>query len=803
MSYNFKDIETRWQERWQADKEYRTPNDTSKPKFYLLIEFPYPSGAGLHVGHPRSYVALDVIARKRRMEGYNVLYPIGFDSFGLPAENYAVKTGIHPAISTEENINNFRRQLKMLGLSFDWDREIATSNPDYYKWTQWMFIKFFEAGLAYKAEIPINWCPSCKVTRANEEIINGQCELCKHEVERINKSQWMMAITKYADRLIDDLDDINFIDPVKTQQRNWIGRSTGAQVEFPVADSQETLSVFTTRPDTIFGATYMVVAPEHSLIDAYADRIKNIDEVRDYRNQAAKKSDFDRTEMAKEKTGVALTGLHAINPLTKEEIPIWVSDYVLISYGSGAIMAVPGHDQRDWEFATKFDLPIVEVISGGDISKEAYTDNKNGVLVNSDFIDGLKVPDDIDKVIEFMESKGIGERSINFKLRDWVFSRQRYWGEPIPLVDCKDCGWVPLPESELPLELPEVEDYKPSDDGQSPLAKVTDWVNTTCPKCGGPARRETDTMPQWAGSCWYFIRYLDPHNDQQFCDPELLKYWLPVDWYNGGMEHTTLHLLYSRFWYKFLYDQGHVPTPEPYQRRTSHGMILGNDNEKMSKSRGNVVNPDDVIAEFGADTMRSYEMYLGAFDQTTAWQEGGVIGIHRFLTKVHSLMDKVDDSVEITDDDLRLIHKTIKAVDDRIERMKFNTAVAALIEYVNEIGGRDALHSDQLKPLVVLLYPFAPHLASEMWQQLGETDSLTYHAWPEFDPELAKDEMITVPVQINGKLRDTIEVAPETSEDDLFAAAMASEKIISFLDGREPFKMINVRGKLVNIVVKG
>jgi leucyl-tRNA synthetase len=802
MKYDFTEIEAKWQRIWEEKKEYATKNDTSKEKFYLLIEFPYPSGSGLHVGHPRSYVALDVVARKRRMEGYNVLYPIGFDSFGLPAENYAVKTGIHPAISTAENINNFRRQLKMLGISFDWDREIATSNPDYYKWTQWMFIRFFKAGLAYKTEMPINWCPTCKVTRANEEVINGNCELCNKEVERINKSQWMMRITDYADRLIDDLDTIDFIEPVKIQQRNWIGRSEGAEVDFKIVDSEEKLTVFTTRPDTIFGATYMVVAPEHSLVDRYADRIKNLDQVKEYRQQAARKSDFDRTEMSREKTGVPLEGLHAINPLTGEQIPIWISDYVLISYGSGAIMAVPGHDQRDWEFATRFELPIVEVISGGDISKEAYTDNQNGVLVNSDFINGLKVPQAIEKVIDFMEKEGIGKRSLNYKLRDWVFSRQRYWGEPIPLVQCEDCGWVPLPDSELPLELPEVDDYKPSDDGQSPLAKVTEWVNTTCPDCGKPAKRETDTMPQWAGSCWYFIRYLDPHNDEAFCDPDLLRYWLPVDWYNGGMEHTTLHLLYSRFWYKFLYDEDLVPSSEPYKRRTSHGMILGSDNEKMSKSRGNVVNPDDVVAEFGSDTMRTYEMYLGAFDQTTAWQEGGVIGIHRFLTKVASMIDKVSDDCEITEDDQRLIHKTIKAVDDRIERMKFNTAVAALIEFINEIGSRKAVNPDMLKTFVTLLFPFAPHLSSELWEKLGETESLTYKSWPEFDPELAKDDMITVPVQVNGKLRDTIEVPAGTVETDLFDQALASEKVQNFLNGREPFKMINVRGKLVNIVVK-
>ena len=801
MSYPFKDIEAKWQKRWEENKEYKTNNDFSKKKFYGLIEFPYPSGNGLHVGHPRSYVALDVIARKRRMEGYNVLYPIGFDAFGLPAENYAIKTGVHPAISTKENIDNFRRQLKMLGFSFDWDREVKTCEPDYYKWTQWMFIRMFNKGLAYKDEVPINWCPSCKVALANEEVVNGACERCGEETTRKNKSQWMMRITKYADRLIEDLKEVNFIDPVVAQQTNWIGRSHGAEIKFQITGTEELLEVFTTRADTLFGATYMVISPEHPLIEKYADRINNLEEIKAYQEEAARKSDLERADLTKDKTGVCINGLTCINPATGKEIPVWVSDYVLMSYGTGAIMAVPGHDQRDWEFAKTFGLPIIEVIEGGNIDEAAFTDTATGKLVNSGFINGMEVKDAIAAMIKWLEEKELGKAAVNYKLRDWVFSRQRYWGEPIPLVYCDDCGWVPIPDEELPLTLPEVDNFKPSDEGESPLVHAHEWLKAKCPKCGKEGRRETDTMPQWAGSCWYFLRYIDPHNDRAFCDKELLDYWMPVDWYNGGMEHTTLHVLYSRFWYKVLFDQDLVPTSEPYARRTSHGMILGSDNEKMSKSRGNVVNPDDVVEEYGADTMRLYEMNLGAFDQATAWQESGVQGTNRFLNRIWNLVEKLDPALEATEEDLRLIHKTIKAVSERIERMKFNTAVAAMNEMMNAISSRKTLPKEIIESLVVLVSPFAPHMANEIWEKLGYDATLTYYPWPQFDPDLAKDELVTIPVQVNGKLRDTLEVEEGLAEKELFDLALASEKVQKFLGGKEPRKIINVRGKLINIVV--
>lgn len=801
MSYSFKEVEAKWQKRWEETEEFRMVEDPSKEKFYVLIEFPYPSGSGLHVGHPRSYTALDVVARKRRMEGYNVLYPIGFDSFGLPAENYAIKTGVHPRINTEENIKNFRRQLKMLGFSFDWSREVITSDPGYFKWTQWMFLKMFEAGLAYKDEIPINWCTSCKVALANEEVINGNCERCGHVTVKRNKSQWMMRITQYADRLIDDLETVNFIEPVKLQQINWIGKSFGAEIDFEIVGTDEKLRVFTTRPDTLFGATYMVVSPEHPLVDTYANRIENIDTVRAYRDEASKKSEMERTDVTKEKTGEPLTGLNCVNPGTGKEIPIWISDYVLMGYGTGAIMAVPGHDQRDWEFAKEFGLEIVEVIEGGDIEIEAYTDNVNGVLVNSGLINDLKVPDAIEKINDWLEDEKLGKRTVNYKLRDWVFSRQRYWGEPIPLVHCEDCGWVPIPEEELPLELPEVEDFRPAADGESPLAKADEWVHVPCPKCGKPGQRETDTMPQWAGSCWYFLRYLDPHNDEAFCGKEIVDRWMPVDWYNGGMEHTTLHLLYSRFWYKFMYDIGLVPTPEPYARRTSHGLILGEDNEKMSKSRGNVVNPDDVVGKWGADTFRVYELNLGAFEKATPWKDSDVVGVNRFLNRVWNLQDKVNDALEMTLEDQRLMHKTIRKVGDRIERMKFNTSVAALNEYLNALSGRTEIPAEMMKTFCILLQPIAPHVSSEMWERMGNETLLTYHPWPQFDPELAKDELITIPIQINGKLRDTIEVEEGISEETLFELALASEKVQHHLAGKEPKRIINVRGKLVSIVV--
>lgn len=800
MSYPFKEIEQKWQSRWDERAEFRTENDYSRPKMFLLIEFPYPSSQGLHVGHPRSYTALDVVARKRRMEGYNVLYPIGFDAFGLPAENYALKTGIHPRLTTEQNIANFRRQLKALGLSFDWEREVATCTPDYYRWTQWMFIRMFQRGLAYKAEVPINWCTSCKVALANEEVVNGSCERCGSPTIRRNKSQWMMRITEYADRLIEGLDTVNFIEPVRLQQTNWIGRSTGATIHFPIAGSDESLEVFTTRPDTIFGATYMVVAPEHGLIERYRDRIANFDDVIAYRDAAARKSDLERTELVKEKTGVPLTGLSCLNPATGQEIPIWVADYVLISYGSGAIMAVPGHDQRDWEFARTFDLPIVEVIAGGDISKEAYTDNVNGVLVNSGILDGLKVPEAKETIIAWLAERSLGDATVNYKLRDWVFSRQRYWGEPIPLIHCEDCGWVPVPDDELPVVLPEVKDFRPSEEGESPLAHAHEWLEVPCPKCGKPGRRETDTMPQWAGSCWYYLRYIDPHNDQAFAGPEALKYWLPVDWYNGGMEHTTLHLLYSRFWHKVLFDQGLVPTDEPYARRTSHGMILGEDGEKMSKSRGNVVNPDDVIASLGADTFRIYEMYLGAFDQATPWSKEGIAGTFRFLNRVWALQEKLDPASPLTEADQRLIHRTIKEVDERIERMKFNTAVAAMMEYLNELSGRERLNPAFLETFCLLLYPFAPHVTNEIWERMGKEESLTYEPWPKWDAELAKDVLITIPVQVNGKLRDSLEVAEEIEEAELVRLALSREKVRAHLAAEKPRRVIYVRGKLLNIV---
>ena len=801
MNYPFKEIEAKWQRIWEENHEYKTEFDKNKKKIYLLIEFPYPSGQGLHVGHPRSYVALDVVARKRRMEGYNVMYPIGFDAFGLPAENYAINTGIHPRISTEDNIKNFRRQLKMLGLSFDWDREVITYDPNYYKWTQWMFLQMFKKDLAYKAEIPINWCPKCKVTLANEEVINGKCERCDSETQKRNKSQWMLRITRYADRLIEGLDKVDYIEPVKIQQRNWIGKSHGAEIHFPILGTQEKLEVFTTRSDTLFGATYMVISPEHPFIDSYSKNIKNIDDVLKYKEEAIKKSEMERSDLSREKTGVTLDGITCTNPATGEEIPIWVSDYVLMTYGTGAIMAVPGHDQRDWEFAKKFDLPIIEVIEGGNIETEAYEDIEKGTLINSGFLNALSVKDAIAKMNSWLEQKKLGGPKVNYKLRDWVFSRQRYWGEPIPLILCDDCGWVPIPEEELPLKLPEIDNFKPSPNGESPLANAKDWISAPCPSCGKMGNRETDTMPQWAGSCWYFLRYLDPKNNDTFADPEVLKYWMPVDWYNGGMEHTTLHLLYSRFWYKFLYDEGLVPTEEPYSKRTSHGMILGSDNEKMSKSRGNIINPDVVVINWGADTMRMYEMALGAFDQTTAWKESGVIGTHRFLKRVWDLFKKIDKSSHPDVEEKRLIHKTIKKVDNRIERMKFNTAIAAMSEFINALSNKKSVPLEIINTFTLLIYPFAPHLASEMWEKLGNKDRLTTHAWPTFDSELAQDERVTLPVQINGKLRDTIEVEKDLSENELIEIVMSSEKIKKHLKGKEPKRFIKNKNEIINIVI--
>jgi len=798
--YPFKDIEARWQAHWEEAGTYRADDDSPKPKCYLLIEFPYPSGVGLHVGHPRSYVGMDVIARKRRMEGYNVLFPIGFDAFGLPAENYAIATGTHPRRTTEANIANFRRQLKMLGLSFDWSREVNTTDPGYYKWTQWMFLRMFQRGLAYKAEVPINWCPECNVGLANEEVVGGRCERCGAETRRRTKAQWMLRITQYAERLLDDLETVDYIEPVVNQQRNWIGKSVGAEIRFPIEGVDDPLVVFTTRPDTVFGATYMVVSPEHPLLARHADRIQNRDELTAYQEQAARKSDLERTDLTKEKTGLQLEGLTALNPANGQRIPIWVSDYVLITYGTGAIMAVPGHDTRDWEFAREYGLPIVEVVQGGNIEEAAFTDIEEGILVNSGFLNGLPVKDAIERTIEWLEESGHGERKVNYKLRDWVFSRQRYWGEPIPLVHCPSCGWVAVPEEQLPVLLPEVEQFRPGEGGESPLAGVADWVQTQCPQCSGPARRETDTMPQWAGSCWYFLRYLDPHNGRAFADRRLLEKWMPVDWYNGGMEHTVLHLLYSRFWHKFLYDEGLVPTPEPYRRRTSHGMILGEDNEKMSKSRGNVVNPDEVVEEYGADTFRAFEMYLGAFDQASAWSKAGVIGIHRFLNRVWALREKAAREATLSESDLRLMHHTIKAVGQRIEKMKFNTAAAALISYCNELSRMEQIPVEMLRVLCSLLHPFAPHLTEETWQSLGEQGSVGEQPWPSFDPNLARAELMTIAVQVDGKVRDTVDVEHDISEEDLLEVVLARPKISARLAGRTPRRTLYVAGRLVNIV---
>lgn len=776
MNYDFHKIEKKWQDFWDEDKTFRAEDDFSKKKFYGLVEFPYPSGHGLHVGHPRSYTALDIICRKRRLEGYNVLYPMGWDAFGLPTENYAIANKIHPHIVTENNIKNFKRQLKSIGFSFDWDREINTTDPSYYKWTQWIFLKLFEKGLAYKQEMPINWCTSCKVGLANEEVVGGVCERCGGEVVQKRKSQWMLRITEYAQRLIDDLEGLDYIDKVKVSQINWIGRSEGAEVDFKLADTDKSLTVYTTRPDTLFGATYMVLSPEHPYIDELADRITNLDAVREYQKQAAHKSEFERTEMAKDKTGVELCGIKAINPVTGNEIPVWISDYVLMTYGTGAIMAVPAHDERDWDFAKKFNLPIIEVVGGGeDVQKEAYTDVADGVMVNSGFLTGLKVKDAIKKMIEYLEEKGIGKKKVNYKLRDWVFSRQRYWGEPIPLVWCDKCGWVALPEESLPLTLPEIEDFTPGDEGESPLSKAEDWIKTTCPHCGGPARRETDTMPQWAGSSWYFLRYIDPHNDDALAAQDKLNYWLPVDWYNGGMEHTTLHLLYSRFWHKFLYDIGVVKTPEPYKKRTSHGMILGENNEKMSKSRGNVVNPDEVVDKFGADTFRTYEMFIGAFDQATPWSENGVRGCHKFIERVWKLQDMLTDGDSYSKELENNMHKTIKKVSDDIEKMKFNTAVAALMSLVNDFYKAGSITRGEFRTLLLLLNPTAPHITEEMWQNCGFEGYIHNAEWPSYDEDKTRDDEIEIVFQVNGKIRGKMSVAAGLDRDALSEFVMAKE----------------------------
>ncbi len=803
MKYEFKEIEKKWQDEWESNGVFHAKNDYSLPKYYALVEFPYPSGQGLHVGHPRSYTALDIVARKKRMQGYNVLYPMGWDAFGLPTENFAIKTGIHPKIVTHNNIARFKKQLMSLGLSFDWSREINTTDESYYKWTQWIFIQLFKRGLAYKTKMAVNWCTSCKCVLANEEVVNGVCERCGSEVIRREKSQWMLRITAYAQRLIDDLSLVDFIDRVNIQQKNWIGRSEGAEVDFATT-AGENLRVYTTRPDTLFGATYMVIAPEHPFIEKYASQIKNIDEVNAYKAEAAKKSDFDRTELAdkKEKTGVELCGIRAINPVNGKEIPIFVSDYVLVTYGTGAIMAVPAHDTRDWDFAKKFGLPIIEVVAGGDVQNEAFTDVATGKMVNSDFLNGLEVADAKKKIIEWLTENGKGERKVNFKLRDWVFSRQRYWGEPIPLVECDKCGWVPVPEEELPLKLPEVKSYEPGTDGESPLASLTDWIECTCPKCGGKARRETDTMPQWAGSSWYFLRYCDPHNDKALASKEALDYWMPVDWYNGGMEHTTLHLLYSRFWAKFLYDIGVLSCPEPYAKRTSHGMILGENGEKMSKSRGNVVNPDDIINEYGADTMRLYEMFIGDFEKSAPWSSQSIKGCKRFLERFAGLTELVKGT-GVTPELESSFHKTIKKVTEDIETLKMNTAIAAMMSLINEIYDHGSLTADELNVFIRLICPFAPHLAEEMWHETcGEKSFASLAEWPEYDPSKTVDSTVEIAVQISGKFKGTITLAAGLSKEDAIAAVKADERFAKQFEGKTIVKEIAVPDKLVNIVVR-
>ena len=801
--YNHKVVEKKWQKVWDDEKAFAATNDYSKPKYYALVEFPYPSGQGLHVGHPRPYTALDIVARKRRMQGYNVLYPMGWDAFGLPTENYAIKNKIHPKIVTENNVKHFKEQLHSLGYSFDWDREINTTDPNYYKWTQWIFLKLFKAGLAYKKEMPINWCTSCKVGLANEEVVNGVCERCGAPVVRKVKSEWMLKITEYADKLIEGLNDVDYIERVKVSQKNWIGRSTGAEVDFQIKDTEDKLRIYTTRCDTLFGVTYMVVSPEHPYLDKYKDQIKNWDEILVYREQASRKSDFERAELAKDKTGVAIDGLTAINPVNGKEVPIWVSDYVLMSYGTGAIMAVPAHDERDWEFAKKFNLPIIQVVAKNgeevDVNEVAFTDVATGVLINSDFLNGLEVKDAKEKMISFLEEKGIGQAKTNYKLRDWVFSRQRYWGEPIPIVHCDKCGYVPIDESELPLLLPEVESYMPTDNGESPLAAMTDWVNTTCPCCGGPAKRETDTMPQWAGSSWYFLRYTDPHNDKALASPEALKYWLPVDWYNGGMEHTTLHLLYSRFWHKFLYDQGVVPTPEPYQKRTSHGMILGENGEKMSKSRGNVVNPDDIVNEYGADTLRTYEMFIGAFDLAASWSEDGVKGCRRFLDRVWKLQDLMTEEEGYSKDLETKMHQTIKKVSNDFENLKYNTAIAAMMAILNDFYKKGSITKGELKTLIILLNPVAPHITEEMWQAIGCEGRVYQQTWPEYDEAKTVESSVEIAVQINGKVKGTLGIQKDDPKDEVIAKA--KEVIADKLTGNIVTE-IYVPGRLVNIVMK-
>lgn len=808
MGYDFTAIENKWQKYWDEHKTFHAENDYSKPKFYALVEFPYPSGQGLHIGHPRPYTAMDIVSRKRRLQGYNVLFPMGWDAFGLPTENFAIKNKIHPAIVTKNNVARFKAQLKSLGLSFDWDREINTTDPDYFKWTQWIFLKLFKAGLAYKKEMNVNWCTSCKVVLANEEVVNGKCERCGGEVVHKVKSQWMLKITEYAQKLIDDLDSVDYFEKIKTAQKNWIGRSTGAEVDFTTT-AGDMLTIYTTRPDTLFGATYMVISPEHPIIEKWADKLQNMDAIREYQAAAARKSDFDRTEMNKDKTGVKLEGVRAINPVNGREIPIFISDYVLMTYGTGAIMAVPAHDTRDWEFAKVFNLPIIEVVKGGeDVQKEAFTDCATGIMVNSEFLDGLSVEDAKVKIKEWLTANGKGREKVNYKLRDWVFSRQRYWGEPIPVVNCEKCGWVALPESELPLKLPDVDSYMPTDTGESPLSTLESFINTTCPCCGGPAKRETDTMPQWAGSSWYFLRYCDPHNDKELASKEALKYWMPVDWYNGGMEHTTLHLLYSRFWHKFLYDQGIVPCKEPYMKRTSHGMILGKDPErpgeftKMSKSKGNVVNPDDVVKEYGADTLRLYEMFVGDFEKAAPWQENGIKGCKRFLDRVWAMQEKVVPGDEYSDKLRASMHKTIKKVSEDIETLKFNTAIATMMGLLNEIDAAGSLTRADYRTLLILLNPFAPHITEELYQVMGYEGVLNEQKWVDYDEKLCVEDSVEIVVQVNGKVKARFNAPVDCAKEELENLAFDLPEIKALTDGKTVVKKIAVPNKLVNIVVK-
>lgn len=803
MKYNHKQVEGKWQKIWEDKGVFHASDDTSKEKFYALIEFPYPSGQGLHVGHPRPYTALDTVARKRRLQGYNVLYPIGWDAFGLPTENYAIKNHIHPEIVTKQNIARFKKQIQSLGISFDWSREVNTTDPEYYKWTQWIFLQLFKKGLAYKKEMNVNWCTSCKCVLANEEVVNGVCERCGSEVIHKVKSQWMLKITEYADRLINDLDLVDYPARVKAQQKNWIGRSTGAEVDF-TATTGDKLTVYTTRCDTLFGATYMVISPEHPLIEKWADKLENIDEIREYQLQASKKSDFERTEVAKDKTGIRLKGVEAVNPVNNKQIPIFVSDYVLVSYGTGAIMAVPAHDTRDWEFAKKFELPIIEVVKGGeDVQAEAFTDCATGILTNSGFLDGLSVEEAKAKMISWLEEKNIGRAKVNYKLRDWVFSRQRYWGEPIPIVHCEKCGYVPIDESELPLKLPMVDSYEPTDNGESPLANMTDWITTTCPRCGSKAIRETDTMPQWAGSSWYFLRYMDPHNKEALASKEALEYWSPVDWYNGGMEHTTLHLLYSRFWHKFLYDIGVVPTPEPYAKRTSHGMILGENGEKMSKSRGNVVNPDDIVNEYGADTMRLYEMFIGDFEKAAPWSPSSIRGCRRFIERFWNLQNILVEGDSIRPELESAFHKAIKKVGDDIENIKFNTAIAALMSLINDVTSFGSINKKELGIFAILLNPFAPHVTEEIWDVCSLGDGIVAEqSWPVYDESKCVDETIEIAVQVNGRIKAKINIAPDAEQADVLAQAKADKSVAQAVDGKNIVKEIYVKGRIVNIVVK-